>query len=415
MKARIILALALAGVCALCVAPVHAQSLSLEAAIEQALARHPGLQAEQAAVTAVRRQAELDTLPPALTLGAEIENVLGSGDVAGLKGSEATFRLGRVFELGGKRAARQGLAATDVARQQHRVLSRQLDLAREVTHRFIAVASKQALLDLCARALELSQRNRDAVATRVQRGRSPDSDLALAELAVARAALAHEDAEHELDSARVSLAVLWGDRRATFSSVAGNLLELPRVASFEQLSNKLADGTAQRAAKLESDLLQARQEVAKRSRLPDLHSSFGIRRFEALDDQALVFSFSVPIGNRARAELALARQSAAAAQQSAEAEAAALDAYQSLYGQYQELQHARHQVETLAATMIPQAESALSSIERGYRETRLSFLQVTEARQLVLALQRDQIQAAARYHRLLADIERATAASGASR
>ena len=62
--------------------------------------------------------------------------------------------------------------------------------------------------------------------------------------------------------------------------------------------------------------------------------------------------------------------------------------------------------------MIPAAERALSLARRGYDEARYSYLQVAQAWSVLHTLQEDRIAAATRYHRLLANIERATAVSG---
>mgnify|MGYP003417097193 CR=1 FL=1 len=113
-----------------------------------------------------------------------------------------------------------------------------------------------------------------------------------------------------------------------------------------------------------------------------------------------------------RSSLAMGKYKAEAERLDARQALTSLDAYQLLFARYQELEHARHEVETMRGRMIPLAEKALASAEQGYEEARFSFLQVTQARALTLDLERDAIDAAARYHHLLADIERATAVSG---
>jgi cobalt-zinc-cadmium efflux system outer membrane protein len=101
------LALALAGAGFAFAPALQARDLTLEQAVSRSLGRSAVLQAEGAAVTATRYQAELDALAPPLTIGMELENVAGTGDLSGTDSAETTLRLGRVFELGQKHTARE--------------------------------------------------------------------------------------------------------------------------------------------------------------------------------------------------------------------------------------------------------------------------------------------------------------------
>ncbi len=406
------LALALAGAGFAFAPALQARDLTLEQAVSRSLGRSAVLQAEGAAVTATRYQAELDALAPPLTIGMELENVAGTGDLSGTDSAETTLRLGRVFELGQKQTARESLGAAQVAQQLNAVEQRRLDVAAAVTHRFIDVLSKQARLELAAQNLDLAEAGRGAIAYRVERSRSPLTDLHLADLAVLRAELEREDANHELASARVALSVLWGEQHPDFRRVAGQLLELPPIETFDSLVERLPRSAAQQAFALEAQQIDAQERLASSARTPDVHTSLGVRRLESIDDEALVLSFSLPLGTATRSALALDRQRAERERLTARRTAAWLDSYQILFGQYEELQHARHHVETLRDRMIPLADKTLAAMQAGYEETRFSFLQVAQARAGLLDLHRDAIDAATRYHRLLADIERATAMSG---
>lgn len=406
--------LALAGAGCIVAMPAHAQDLTLHEAVRRTLERNTLLRADNASVDSARRQTELDGLAPPLTIGAELENVAGTGAVSGIRGAEATLRLGRVFELGGKRSARQEVGAAQVARQLNAIEQRRLNLAALATRRFIDVATQQAQLDLAERSVVLANDLRKAVTYRVQRGRSPETDLQLAELTVIRAEIKREDATHEVASARVSLAVLWGATEPDFERVLGSLDPLPAVADISVLAERLRSNPDYRAYALEFDQIDAQARLAATNAKPDLHTTLGVRRFEAFDDQALVFSVSIPFGLSQRSTLGVAKQQAERERLEGQRADAELDAYQTLYGRYRTLQQARHESETLRDRMIPVAEKALALTQAGYDDARFSFLQVAQTRAVLLGLQRDVIEAAARYHQLLADIERATAVSGAT-
>ena len=119
MFVRRVLILAIAGWMGVVAPLAWAEDITLEVAIARTLQRNPGLKAEGFAIDALQTQAQLEGLAPALTIGADLENVGGTGALSGIHSAETTLRLGQVVELGGKRAARQARGEADVARQQN--------------------------------------------------------------------------------------------------------------------------------------------------------------------------------------------------------------------------------------------------------------------------------------------------------
>ncbi len=404
--------LALAGMMSVVSCSAFAAETTLQAAIRRTLESNPALQAEGAAVDVRRRHAELSGLPPALTFAAELENVGGTGSVSGVRSADLTLRLGKVIELGGKRDARQALGRAEVERQQNIVRQRQLDLAAETTRRYIAVAEGQRELELTSEQWALARETEAAVRLRVTRGVAPEADQALAQIAVVRAEIDHEHAEHELASAQFALVALWGESSPRSIEVTGDLFVLPDLPEFDALADRLADTPEVAAFVLDDQRLRADREVARASARPDLSLSVGVRRLEGLDDQGLVLSFAMPFGTATRSAFAIARNDAEQVELDAREQAAGLDARQHLFARFQELRHARTAFDALTDRMIPAAKQGLALTQLGYDNARYSVLQLTQTQATLLQLQLERLATAARYHQLLADIERSTASAG---
>jgi len=405
---------ALAGWLLLLSFPATGEGLTLQQALDRALAGHPSVAAESATAEALRQQGLLDALPPAWLVSADLEQFGGTGSLSGFDSAETTLRLGRSFELGGKREARTELAGARVAAQEHESGLRRLDIAALATLRFYDVLAGQARIELAERELDLARETREAVAQRVARGASPAADLPLAELAVARMALELEDARRELQSARVALSVLWGERSPSFVTAVGSLDPTGPVPALQELETRLRDGAHARRYALQQARLDAEARTAEAARRPDVLGTVGVTRLEALDEQALVMSVTVPFGSARRGDLAASRVRAEKTALESQRQAEALDRYQALHAYYQELQHALHEDEALRREMIPAAERALELALQGYEAARYSFLHVADTRRVLYALHRDQIDAATRYHRLLTGIQRMTAPAGES-
>lgn len=412
MNVRCLLVLALAGACG--AVPLWgraAEPLRLEDAIARALASHPALAAEAAQLQAVQARAARESLASSYFVGGEVENVGGTGALAGLRSAEATLRIGRVLELGGKRAAREALGAAEIEQQRNQADAARIAVASRTAERFIEVVADQRRLAYANERIRQAQRTRREVASWVAAARNPESDLRAAEIAVADAELKREHAEHELSSARTSLAASWGSFEADFGEALGEFDTLPAVEPFEALAGRLPTTPEQRAAALEARTIGARRRVAEASARPDITVQLGVRRLEALDDQGLVMSVQMPLGNRRRASLSVAETDAQLAALEARRDAQRYERHQELFERYQELGHARLEADTLRKTMIPKAEQAVAFNRRGFEAGNFSYLALAQAQRTLSDLRERSTEAVARYHTLLVEVERLTAAA----
>src|SRR3546814_1924029 len=125
----------------------------------------------------------------------------------------------------------------------------------------------------------------------------------------------------------------------------------------------------QRDMLLQADTIAARRRVAVTSATPDIDVSIGVRRLEALDDQGLVMSVSVPLGSRPRASLAIAEAAAQLAAVQLRREAQRAESRQALFALYQEMRHARTEHDALLAEMVPKAEQAYALNQRGFERS----------------------------------------------
>lgn len=399
--------LAVVSACAISVAHA-AEPLRLEEAVTRALASNPSMVAETAQLQAVQARAEREGLPPAYTVGGEIENVAGTGGLRGIDSAETTLRIGRVIELGGKRAARQSLGRAEVNQQQHQTNTARLDLVSRTTTRFIAVLARQQRLDYAEERVQQAERTRREIGAWVTAARNPQSDLQAAAITLAEAELARETAQHELASARMTLAASWGALTPDFGPLVGDLQTLPTVEPFETLAARLSMTPELWASRLQAETIAAKRRVAEASAKPDIDLSLGVRRLEAFNSQGLVMSISVPLGSRMRSGYSIAQANAELAALEARRDAERFERHQAVFDKYQELMHARHEVETLRTRILPMAEDALATTRRGFEAGRFSFIALAQAQRTLFDLNARAVDAGARYHLLLVEVERLT-------
>jgi cobalt-zinc-cadmium efflux system outer membrane protein len=390
--------------------PVTGGTLTLRDAIAQALARNPDLEGFAYRLRAQEARVRTAALRPSTELRAELENFAGTGATQGTDVAEATFSLSHVLELGNKRELR-----TQAAQAAHDGLSierqaAQLDVVAEVTRRFVHVASDQEQIALTRRATALAQDSLDAVRRRVAAGRAPDAELNRANVALARARIEEEHAEHELLSSRRKLSATWGATDASFESVSGNLYEYPDLLPFEELVARLERNPDFLRFASEARVRDAELRLAQARARADVSLTAGVRRLQVSDDQAFVVGVSVPLFGRSRARAGIDEAQALRNLSDTEAAARRISTNAQLFELYQELRHSITEADVLRDTVIPELEAALRNTQLAFDRGRYSYLEWTDAQRELVAARRDRIEASANAHLFLAEIERLTSA-----
>ncbi|TAK51366.1 MAG: TolC family protein [Gammaproteobacteria bacterium] len=382
--------------------------LTLEAAVAATLARNPDLAASSFTLKAAAARIMQAQLRPNPELSVEIENFAGSGVLQGIDGLESTLSLSQVVELGGKRRLRSDLALMDrdllgVERQ-----AQELDVLVEVTRRFIALVAAQDRVALAAMTSAIAQRTLEAVAIRVQAARSPEAELSRASIALTRARVEVQQAESAMRAARQVLAALWGSQHPGFTEASGDLLTLRPVKPLEALLAALEGNPDYLRFASEARLRDAELRLARAQARPNIVFGLGMRRLEEGKDLALVVGFSMPLPLSDRNQGGIREAEMLRAQTDAQRQAALTRARATVFALYQELIATGARVETLRSGALAEAQQALEQTQYGYDRGRFSYLELATAQQELLDLRAAIIDAAADYHRLLAEIERLT-------
>ncbi len=392
----------------------HAQpdeELTLARAIDAALHGNPELAASAYELSAGEARIVQADLQPNPELRVELENFAGSGAARGFDALETTLSLSQIVDLGGKRAARRNAAEADFDLAGIEQRARELDVLSEVTTRFIDVVASQERVSFAGEAARLAQVTLDEIGKRVDAGRSPEAERSRARIALTRARIDQRQAASELRAARHALAATWGSSEPAFHSAKAELFNLAPVETYQALVERLDQSPDFTRFASETRLRQAELRLARVQARPSLAFNLGVRRFEEGGDLALVAGVSMPLVIRDRNQGAIRESEARLRQTDASLAAARTRARATLLGLYQQMSADRERVEILHNEALPQAELALAQTRDGYDRGRFSFLELVTAQEELLALRAATIDAAADYHRLLAEIERLTSAA----
>ncbi|AXQ28850.1 TolC family protein [Solimonas sp. K1W22B-7] len=382
--------------------------LTLAAALQRAETQHPAFGQWRAAGLAAASRVSQAGLRPAPELHLAAENLLGSGPYRGAQGAETTLSFSQLVEASGQRSGRIDTARAEQALQAGEAGLAALDLRAELARRYVHLLSDQAQLEITHEATALAEETLREVERRVAAARSPLAERSRARIALERARLAEEHAEHELLSSRRHLAAAMGQQEPDFGSAQGDLLQRYPTVGFEVLLARLqASPQALQYAsenRLRESELRLQQARAGRS----LTLGAGVRRLGETDDTALLFSASLPLGQAARAEPLIAEAQARRDQGEAASRSAMLKLQAQLYELFQELNHARTEFEAQRDRIVPAADEALRQTRHAWERGRYSLLELRDAHGEWTAQRRRLIEAAAEYQGYLIEIQRLT-------
>ncbi len=371
------------------------EPLRLAEAIALALDNNPELRAFAPILRGLEGQRISADQSPALEVGLEGENLLGSGEFSGGDNSEYTLSLSSVIELGEQRENRVRVAASGYGLEMARQRAEVLTLAGQVTRQFVATLALQEKLGIADRAIDLAQSTFQATARLAEQGAAPEAEVVRARVFLTQSQLEKNRLEAALDSNRLTLATLLGKGAADFtrlegslasSSTSQNFADLWRLAEESSLTQLYASEEKLRTAELDLVLSQSRGDISWQ---------VGTRYFQESGEAALSVGVSMPLfsGQRNRGEVQSA--SAALDELYLRRESALLNLKARLFEAYRTHQHSLVAANALQTEVLPALREALEFTQRAYETGAYSFYEWRLAQEELLDAERDLIDTAA--------------------
>lgn len=388
-------------------APIR-ETLTLEDTIRMTLANNPSLYEFEFKQRVIDGESKTAALKPALSAGVELENLLGTGEVSGIKELEVTLTLSSVLQLNDKPAARLNVLSERRIQQDVEKQIRTLDILGELNRRYIKVLVLQASLEVIKDAETLALYTLNAVTKRVEAGASPLLEQKRAQAALAQAKLDVSLAQQDLRFGLRSLSIMWGEQTPSFKRVEGDLFAFNKIASFDALAVAIQSGPHINLFAKQSRVQAAQLRLAQANNLADIEWSAGLRRMQGIDETALVAGISVSLFQKERNlgeyEAHRARLDAIELQKQSNLRSLLHSVNQAL-GEHT---RALLEVETIQLNVIPPLKEALDLVESAYLEGRFSYLEWVTTRQEFLTIRLTLIEAASQVHLSKTEIETLT-------
>ncbi len=395
-------------VCILCGHPLPLRGtesdgspLSLARALALTLEKSPVLSSFSWDIRAAEARIIQAKLVPNPEISVEGEDFTRAAVKSATESMQNTIELSQLIELGGKRNSRIREAQFDRETTEWDYQVKRLEVLKLTSSAFIDALTAQRNVQLAGENVDLTEGAVPVTQKRVEAGKASDVELVRTNIAVATARIRLNQAKRDLETSRLNLAAQWGEKRATFPSVTGNLDQIGPIPSLESLNAKLHRNPDLVRWTTERRKREATLNLARAEAKPDLTLRAGPRLLGASHaDLTLVAGFSIqlPLWNRNQGKIAEAE--ANVAKTTDERAAAETRAYAELNEAYQTLARAAEEVRILRETVLPGAKNTVDQITDGYAAGRFSQLDVLDA-------QRTYNETRTQYVRALADFQKA--------
>lgn len=382
--------------------------LTLDKARSLALEKNPEIAISAIEIKAKEAQVLQSGLIPNPGISITMENFGGSKALTGFQGSETTFELSQMIELGGKRAKRQKAASLDTDLARWDFESKKADIFLEVTKSFVDTLTAQEQLALKEEMVRLAEDIYNVISIRVSSGKVSPVEETKAGVALSVARAEKEKTRHELEAARKRLSALWGEKAPSFAKAEGKLDAFMPAPSYEDIEKLVMQNPDIARWSQEKEQKNAVLKVEESKKIQDPTVSLGTRYLNENNNNAFVFGVSIPLPlfNRNQGGVLEARQRLDQAEQKQNNAtlrilAALAEAYQLLAGSYTE-------AEALKKEILPGALSAFEATKEGYLQGKFNYLDVLDAQRTFFDAKNRYIEVLSVYHKAFADVKRLT-------
>lgn len=380
--------------------------LPLAQAIEKAIAASPKLEAAASGIAAAagtEQQAKLYPNPQGSLLA---ENFGGAGPYRGFTATETSASVSQLFELGGKREARQSAAFAGRKTAEVDAVTARLDLARDVTVAYSEAAVAKDGVDV-AKEMELAAKQvLDDVSRRVKAARDPLFQRNKAEVAYSTSLVARQIAEQALTATLQRLGRFWGAQTVEDTLVDQSIAPLDRPQPLDAYETRLrASPDLERFQRLR-EVRAAELRLAEANAVPDITASAGVRQTPGIGGVTFLAGVSVPIPifNQNQGEIARAQAELRRVEQ--DRRQAEIERSQELVSAWTNWQSAWQEAASIKTLSLPQAETAYRQALAGYRSGAFEYLEVLDAQRTFFEQRSNYITALARLSSARAQTER---------
>lgn len=385
--------------------PGLAFAIDLSTAVKRTLTANPALQLYPYHVRALEGEALQAGLKPNPTLHADLENAFGTGDNRFLAGHELTLSLSQVIELGQKREKRVDVADRKSVAIQREYKVKRLDVIASMMRDYYQSLRLQHLMSWNSQRIEAERAAVEVIQHRASAGVVGKADVMRMQLRLAKSQAKQSELKAQHANSLNVLATHWAES-PDFSEVKGDLNQTPALPEMDSLHQAIQSTPDYMLSVTQTRISEAQLALAQAESEANVTVGAGIRRFEASNDNALVFNFSMPLqwqnknqGNIASAQAMHQQTLVSQDILKTRLEIAVERIHSAMLNNLNQLQQ-------VDSDLRPVANSLLAEVKRGYQLGLYSVLQWLDAQNELFSIERERIETQHATHLQFLELER---------
>ncbi|MBI5381423.1 MAG: TolC family protein [Opitutae bacterium] len=384
--------------------------LTLDAAVQLALATSPELRAADGRIAAALGRADQSRrwANPELTLNAD-DWPTGRG---GFSEAKKLVGLSQAVPFPGKKRLDRQLGVADVRTAEAEVAQHRLELIREVKGAFFQVLAARQRVAVAAELTAVATASADTARKRVAAGAAPDQELLRAEIALELARNEAASLAREADSARQTLATLLGRAELADTAIAGALADTVDLSILDRTPARDAAHPSLAIARSARDRAELALRRARLEPYPDVTMAVAGGRDGASGTSVVQLGLSVPLPLFDRSKGRKQEATAQVAIADAELTTATRKLARDWQLAAQRLRTAAAQVASYRERILPKADAAQRLVQIGFEQGKFGLVDLLDTQRTAAEARLAYQQKLLELHLAHADVEALLAPAG---
>lgn len=373
-----------------------AQPLTLKAAIELALAQHPGVREREINVEATSAGLQQAALRPNPEFEIQSEN-LTKGD------QTISLWLSQPVELGGKRNKRMAVAESERLLAELELVKKRVEVVAQVRLAFMKALIWRQRVVLQKENLAVMTSWAASVQQRVDAGKASPLEGERANLAKLAASDTLQRTEREWSIAMNELAARLGQDEPSAISVTG--IDASLVPPWERVQALLPSTPLARVLGASIGQMEANVQWQQSVAVPDIRVSAGLQNDRASGSNGALVGISIPLPMLNRNQGAIQQANLRLQQARIQEVAGRRELELQALGAWERLRALQKTIRLYDEELIPGAEKAFTKAREGYALGKFAFLDVLDAQRALVEARSQQTQALLEYVAIEAQLE----------
>lgn len=384
------------------------EKITLQIAIDTAIINNPNLKVFAYEITSLEKLKIQAGLIPNPEVNFEVEDVFGSNELSGIKGSQYTLSIGKQFELGGKRSKRVALAETEIVSSKDNYELLKLDIIASVKTTFLSLYKVQLQIEQQSKFVKLNEEINLTISERVKAGRTSPAEESKVKVTLTNSKIELARLQRYFSSIQTQLNSQMGISGKNLIPITNLFESVLAPPTQQEIMGSTEDIPCIKLLQNEVNVRQAKLELEKSIAIPNLTINGGVRYLNELKTNSFVAGVSIPIpifnnnqGNIKTSEEKLHQMNAIK-------NARKLDVIAQLNTAYNNLLSAYHNSLQLKNIIIQEADNAYQITKQGYLQGRFAFIDMLDAQRTLFETQTQFLFEISDYYDSLIEIEKIT-------